>query len=109
MNTAETNIQINPATQPGVLAPITRIGGGEVRVDRALAATTAAWDADDLTGSLSFGYHALTGSKAFQKTVVVRNYSNQARTYTITPEFRYDDDAFSGAVRRIAVESARVN
>ena len=32
MNTAETNIQINPATQPGVLAPITRIGGGEVRV-----------------------------------------------------------------------------
>ena len=37
MNTAETNILTNPATQPGVLAPITRIGGGEVRVDRALA------------------------------------------------------------------------
>ena len=55
MNTAETNIQINPVAQPGVLAPITRIGGGEVRVNRAFASTTAAWNADDLTPSLSFG------------------------------------------------------
>src|SRR4029077_11561110 len=46
MNTAETNIQINPALQPGVLAPITRIGGGEVRVDKAVASKTAAWDAN---------------------------------------------------------------
>ena len=43
MNTGETTIYINPATQPGVLAPITRIGGGEVRVERALASQTAAW------------------------------------------------------------------
>ena len=56
MNTGETNIGINPVGLPGVLAPITRIGGGEVRVNKAVAATTAAWDADDLTGSLSFGY-----------------------------------------------------
>ena len=108
MNTGETNIGINPVSLPGYLAPITRIGGGEVRVDRALAATTAAWDADDLTGSLSFGYHALTGSKVFQKTVVVRNYSNKARTYTITPEFRYADDAFSGAVTVSAPDTVRV-
>src|SRR6267378_2948989 len=47
MNTAETNITTNPALQPGVLAPISRIGGGEVRVDRALNSTTAAWDDDD--------------------------------------------------------------
>jgi hypothetical protein len=88
MNTAEANIGLNPNTCPGVGAPITRIGGGEVRVNKALDSTTAAWDADDLTGSLSFGYHALTGSSSFQKSVVVRNYSSTARTYTITPSFR---------------------
>ncbi|MGH7463186.1 MAG: S8 family serine peptidase, partial [Longimicrobiales bacterium] len=55
-------------------------------------------DADDLTGSLSFGFHALTGSRAFQKTVVVHNYSGAARTYSITPSFRYAADASSGAV-----------
>lgn len=108
MNTAETNIQINPATQPGVLAPITRIGGGEVRVSQAFSSTTAAWDADDLAGSLSFGYHALTGSKAFHKTVVVRNYGGAARTYSITPSFRYASDAASGAVTVEAPASVTV-
>ncbi len=98
MNTAETNIFINPATQPGILAPITRIGGGEVRVNRALNGTTAAWDDDTLVGSLSFGYQALTGPKTFNKTVRVRNYGASARTYSITPGFRYANDAASGAV-----------
>lgn len=98
MNTGDTNIQINPSTQPGVLAPITRIGGGEVRVNRALASMTAAWDAEALTGSLSFGFHTLSENKALKKTVLVRNYSSQPQTYTITPTFRYNDDASSGAI-----------
>jgi hypothetical protein len=98
MNTAEANIGLNPFVCPGVGAPITRIGGGEVRVNDALNSNTAAWDADAGTGSLSFGYHTLTGSKAFTKQVVVHNYSNSSRTYTITPSFRYADDAASGAV-----------
>ena len=108
MNTAETNIQIDPVTQPGVLAPITRIGSGEVRVDKAAQSTTAAWDADDLTGSLSFGYHALTRSQTFQKVVVVRNYADAARSYSITPGFRYGDDAASGAIEIIAPASLNV-
>ncbi len=98
VNNANTDIGINPVAMPGYPAPITRIGGGEVRVDQAVAATTAAWDADSPAGSLSFGYAALTGSKAFQKTVVVRNYTNKARVYNITPSFRYADDAMSGAI-----------
>ena len=108
MNTGETNIGINPVGLPGYLAPITRIGGGEVRVDKAIATKTAAWDAQDLTGSLSFGYQALTGSTAFKKTVVVRNYTNKTRTYTITPGFRYADDAASGAVKISAPASIKV-
>jgi hypothetical protein len=67
MNTAETNIQTNPVAQPGVLAPITRIGSGEVRVNRAFASTTAAWNSEDRTPSLSFGYNALNNPKDFDK------------------------------------------
>jgi len=98
MNTAETNITTNPALAPGVLAPISRIGGGEVRVDRALHSTTAAWDDDANTGSLSFGYSAVAAPTTLNKTVRVRNYGATARTYSITPGFRYADDAASGAV-----------
>lgn len=99
MNTGETQIYTNPATLPGALAAITRIGGGEVRVDRAAASQTAAWDTDTTIGSLSFGYQALTSSTALKKSVTVRNYGASAQTYTIAANFRYADDAASGAVR----------
>src|SRR6266571_3530705 len=98
MNTAEAGIRINPATQPGVLAPITRIGGGEVRVDRAARSTTAAWDDDSLGGSLSFGYHPVTGTMTLNTTARVRNYGPTARTYSIAPLYRYIDDVANGAV-----------
>ena len=68
-----------------MLAPITRIGGGELRVDRASSSTSAAWDADDQTGSLSFGYHTVDKPLTLTKQVTVRNYSDQRRTYTIRP------------------------
>ncbi len=101
MNTGETNIGINPVGLPGYLAPITRIGGGEVRVDKALMSTTSAWDMKDETGSLSFGYQSITeyNKNTFQKWVTVRNYSNKMRRYTITPTFRYADDEASGAIK----------
>src|SRR4029077_8004269 len=94
----ETNIQTNPALTPGVLAPITRIGGGEVRVNRAANSTTAGREDDANTGSTFFGYHSVTSPTNIQKTVRVRNYGATARTYSITPGFRYADDAASGAV-----------
>ncbi len=98
MNTADTNIQINPATQPGVLAPITRIGAGEVRVDDALATGIVAIDHRSLIPSLSFGYQELPISQSFARRVIVYNYGPTARTLSITPSFRYADDAASGAV-----------
>lgn len=98
MNTADTNILINPATQPGVLSPITRIGGGEVRVDEALATTTGAWDSQRQTASLSFGYHALHEPTTVRRAVRVRNFSSQARTYEVSSAFRYAADEATGAV-----------
>ena len=108
MNTGNTSIGINPVALPGVLAPVTRIGGGEVRIDAAVANQTAAWDREDLAGSLSFGYQPVSGNTVLNRQVVVRNYGNAARTYTITPAFRYADDAASGAVSISAPASVTV-
>jgi subtilisin family serine protease len=98
MNTAETNIQTNPMLFPGQLAPITRIGAGEVRVNRAVASTTAAWDEKDKAGSLSYGYQALSDPADIAHKLVVRNYSNHPITYSLSPSFRFADDQSSGAV-----------
>jgi subtilisin family serine protease len=98
MNTAATEILANPVTQPRLLAPITRIGGGEVRVERALASTTAAWDTVMRTGSLSFGYLNVSEPTTLTRRVTVQNYSRQARTYDVFGEFRYAKDA-TGAVQ----------
>jgi subtilisin family serine protease len=99
MNAAETTIYTNPLTRPGELAPISRIGAGEVRVNKSFALQAAAWDATDSASvSLSFGYTASTGTQVLRKKVTVRNYANTARTFAITSGFRYANDAASGAV-----------
>jgi subtilisin family serine protease len=97
MNNAETNIINDPLT--GALASITRIGGGEVRVDRAITAPVAAWDNDVPSGALSFGFvNVSNDSVTLVKTVRIRNYTNEQRTYTVTPTFRFADDVANGAV-----------
>jgi minor extracellular serine protease Vpr len=97
MNNGETDI-VNDALT-GALAAITRIGGGEVRVDRALAAPVAAWDNDVPSGSLSFGFVDVADDVVtLTKTVRIRNYDNTRRTYAVTPMFRFDDDVTNGAV-----------
>src|ERR1017187_9668762 len=47
METAETAVYENSATQPGYLAPLSRVGSGELRVNRAVAASTSVWDASN--------------------------------------------------------------
>ncbi len=89
METSNTAVFNNTATQPGVLTPMSRMGAGELRVDHATAASTAVWDASDpLAVSLSFGAFRLNAGATYKKKVVVRNYSASARTYTITNTYR---------------------
>jgi hypothetical protein len=98
-NTAEIEIYVNPGgPDPSELAPITRIGGGELRVNRAIGTSTVAWASGDDNPVLSFGFRPISKDANFKQRVIVRNYSDQRRTYTITPSFRYADDAASGAV-----------
>ena len=101
VGTGDTDIETNPSTQPGVLAPITRIGGGEVRVDAAAAASTIAFDSTPgavAQPSLSFGFHTLAGTTTLERRLTVRNLGTATRTYTLTPAFRFADDQASGAV-----------
>lgn len=96
MNNAETNI-INDVLL-GDLAPITRIGGGEVRVDQALSAPVVAFDEDVPTAALGFGFVDVTDTVTLTKTVVIRNLESSQHTYSITPTFRFAGDAVNGAV-----------
>ena len=97
MNTGETDIKTDPFSD---LAPIARIGGGEVRVDRAVASPGAAWDARDPNAvALSFGFDDVSRKKEWHiKWVRVRNYTFDNLVYNITPTFRYEDDETNGAV-----------
>ncbi|MCZ7634755.1 MAG: S8 family serine peptidase [Verrucomicrobia bacterium] len=101
MNTAERDILVNPVAQPGLLAPITRIGAGEVRVDRAHATDTIAYDRDSRIASLSFGYRSINAASpvtTLRKTVEIANLGSAPRTYTAENLFRYAEDAATAAV-----------
>jgi minor extracellular serine protease Vpr len=96
MNTAEIDI-LNEGAGP--LAAITRVGSGEVRADRAVFTPAAAWDVTEPAGALSFGFVDVSNEILnLHKMVRVRNYSDQDIKYTITPTFRFADDAENGAV-----------
>ncbi|MEA2537932.1 MAG: hypothetical protein QOF11_2166 [Chloroflexota bacterium] len=100
MNTAETTIHNNQANTPGYLAPITRIGGGEVRVNRALKSPAAAWDRYGKSGALSFGFvDASKPLTTLTRWVRIKNYTDKTIHYAISAKFRYANDRRNGAVR----------
>lgn len=109
MNSANTTVYTNPALLPGGLAPITRIGAGELRVDRALGLNAIAWTPESESAALSFGAVdvPLDGVILLRK-VKVRNFSNARRTYTVSRSFRYADDQQSGAIQLLTPGSVSV-
>jgi subtilisin family serine protease len=109
MNTAETDIMNKAAFFGGTIAPITRIGGGEVRVDEALEASSAAWVGSGASAGLSFGFQDVSGIKYVTKRVTVKNYTDHRMAYTIGKEFRFADDEASGAVTFTMPRTIRVN
>jgi subtilisin family serine protease len=108
MNSAETTVYTNPATLPGGLAPITRIGAGELRVNRAVLLSSLAWDKQALSATLGFGAPEVDRRVTLRRTLTVENKGTSAKTFTITPSFRYADDEASGAVSVSAPASVRV-
>ncbi len=99
MNSAETTVYTNPALLPGGLAPITRIGAGELRVDRAIGLNAIAYVDESQSSALSFGQvDAERDGITLSQRVAIQNFSNSRRTYSIARSFRYADDEASGAV-----------
>ena len=66
MNSAETEIFTNPALLPGELAPISRIGAGELRVDRALELSSVAREREGHSAALSFGFQDVVAFKTLR-------------------------------------------
>ena len=108
MNSAETVVYTNPALRPGELAPISRIGAGELRVDRAIGQTSVAWNRENKSAALSFGALEVSGSTLVRQSLRIENFSNSDRTFTVTPSFRFANDQASGAVRVNAPRQVRV-
>jgi len=109
MNSAETGTVTNPATAPGVLAPITRIGAGELRVDRSVKAPAAIWDPRLESAALSFGFvDASDTTTSLSRELVVRNYMTKSILFKVTPTFRFANDQANGAVKVIAPSYVRV-
>lgn len=111
MNNASSEVFQNPVSLPGQLAPISRVGAGEVRVLPAVQATSAAWvvgaDGAPSVPALSFGYWRLSGPQSFTQTVRVKNYSASARTFTIANSTRFSPGS-PGAVTVTAPGSISV-
>ena len=109
MNAAHKDVTINPQTMPGVLAPVSRIGAGELRADKSAALSTTVWDAGNPYGvGLSFGSMRVAAATTVTKKIAVRNHSASPRTYTIARSFRYASDETSGAVTLTAPASISV-
>jgi hypothetical protein len=109
---AETEIYEEPVEFfNGKLAPITRIGGGEVRVDRAAASPITLWDQFEQGmrfPHLSYGQVDVTGITEIHKRVVIHNLTNQPLTYDLSSSFRFAEDD-NGAVTFIMPESVEVS
>lgn len=96
MNSAETDIRRD---YTGVLAEVSRIGSGEVRVDRSASAPALVVSANDEAPALSFGFIDVgRAAVVVTKRIKVKNLSNRAITYRISSQFRFAADAASGAV-----------
>ncbi len=104
MNAANLNVTneplaINPDSE---LAPISMIGAGLVDVTKAANLPVAAWvhnsEFDTKQAALSYGLVSLAESGSITKTVTVKNFSADAKTYNLRTEARYQNDIDTGAV-----------
>lgn len=103
MNTADMDVYTLPKAHPDAeLAPISAMGAGLVNVEKAVSLPVAAWveDAkfDTAQAALSFGLNTLTETTTLTKTVTLKNFGTEAKTYSLSIQDRFADDTESGAL-----------
>jgi hypothetical protein len=108
MNSAENTVYTNPALAPGELAPVSRIGAGELRVARSVALGAAAFNRESNSAALSFGAPEVATRLTIEKTLRIANFDHHDKQFTVTPSFRFANDEASGAVRVVAPSRVRV-
>lgn len=106
MNTANNVLYVDGAVSNGgggTLAPITRIGGGQLDVKTAQATRLLAWDSTEAeddplkrTGSLSFGYVPVVDTYAATRTLTIQNLGPLNQPVSIESYFRYSSDVGQG-------------
>ena len=104
MNTANTMIYKNGIG--GYLAPVSRIGAGQVDLATAFEASFIAWDstaADPLewTGSMSFSYQPVTDTYTATRQLTILNLSPLASDFNLDYALRYADDIDKGVTLSI--------
>ncbi len=100
MNAANLNVTVEPKSlnEDAALAPISYIGAGLVDIEKSINLPVAAYDKDTMQAALAFGLVSLTETTSMTKTISVKNFSAEAKTYTLMAEQRFADDIESGAV-----------
>ncbi len=101
INTAEIDILNRVSSRGETLAPITRIGGGEVRVAQAVATPAMAFVAEaPEQGGIHFGFIDVADPQVIRtQTIGVRHLSGREPiTYDVATSLRYEDDRDNGAV-----------
>jgi len=98
MNTAKDTRVVRAAGSAGTLAPMSRTGAGRVSVSTAANLHSLAFGDED-TGSLSFGFHALSRTYTATKAVTVVNYDTTPKTYTASWAFRDPNEDGNAGVK----------
>ncbi len=103
MNTADMDVYTLPKAHPDAeLAPISAMGAGLVNVEKAAGLPVAAWvedtEFDTAQAALSFGLNTLAETTTLTKTVTLKNFGTQAKTYSLSIKDRFADDTESGAL-----------
>ena len=105
MNTANNRIFIDGAPEyggGGTLAPITRIGGGQVDALHAYKNRIVAWDSTETedplkwTGSMSFGYAPASDVTAMTRILTIKNFGPLGQNIYLCADFRFADDEDMG-------------
>lgn len=88
MNTADRNILYGGDEGEERMAPVTRMGSGMLRVDKALNATLWAFSLEERQPSLSFGVVDASLDIIFTKSIRIHTIDSRARTIRFDYEFR---------------------
>ena len=84
------------------LAPVTRVGGGQVNARAAYYSKLIAWDSTNAdsplswTGSMSFGYTPASSYQVYTRTLTIQNQGPLGQGVTISSWFRSNQDAGLG-------------